>query len=51
MKEIERKFLIKDIPILDDIEPIRYERYFLSNFNDSEVRIQKKEITMNLKVK
>ena len=51
MKEIERKFLIKDIPSLDNINPIRYERYFLSNSNDAEVRIQKKSDNYELESK
>jgi len=51
MKEIERKFLIKTIPNLDNITPIRYERYFLSNNNDEEIRIQKKSDNYELESK
>lgn len=41
-KEIERKFLIKEIPDLDWFESIYYERYFLYRDWLFEIRIQKK---------
>jgi adenylate cyclase len=42
MREIERKFLIKDLPDLTGHEPVRSERYFLFNRNGIELRIQHK---------
>jgi len=39
--EIERKFFVKQLPSLEGIEPIHYERYILSNENGKETRIQK----------
>jgi CYTH domain-containing protein len=42
MKEIERKFLVKERPNLDNIEPIKYERYFLRDIDNKQVRIQRK---------
>ncbi|MDR2901763.1 MAG: hypothetical protein LBU87_01455, partial [Lactobacillales bacterium] len=41
MREIERKFLIKKLPDLGRITPVRYERYFLSDDGIRQVRIQK----------
>lgn len=40
--EIERKFLIKKLPDISGITPIRYERYFLKNEDGIEERVQKK---------
>ncbi len=40
--EIERKFLLTNIPDQDLLAPIRYERYFLYIDKDTEIRIQKK---------
>lgn len=40
--EIERKFLIKELPDLSPKEPIRYERYFIKIENGLEERVQKK---------
>lgn len=40
--EIERKFLIKELPNLSNCEIIRYERYFLFRNQNIEIRIQKK---------
>lgn len=51
MKEIERKFLIKDLPNLKDINPIRYERYFLNNDDNDQVRIQKRDNKFELETK
>jgi len=42
MSEIERKFLVKRLPDLSNIESISYERYFLRIELDFEERIQKK---------
>lgn len=42
MKEIERKFLVKDLPDLSKKEFISYERYFLKIESNFEERIQKK---------
>ncbi len=39
--EIERKFFIKEMPDLSDIQPIRYERYFLESADGKEIRISK----------
>jgi len=41
-KEIERKFLVNDMPSLVGIKPLRYERYFLQRGGTIEERIQKK---------
>lgn len=41
-KEIERKFLIKNMPKLEDLEVVDYERYFIYNQAGVEIRIQKK---------
>ncbi len=40
--EIERKFLVKELPHLSGIEKIGYERYFLFNENGIELRVQRK---------
>lgn len=42
MKEIERKFLVREIPDLKDIKPIRYERYFIQNTELQQIRVQKR---------
>lgn len=39
--EIERKFLVKNLPDLSGIEPVYFERYYLSIANGIEERIQK----------
>lgn len=39
--EIERKFYIRQLPSLEGIQPLHYERYILSNDDEKEVRIQK----------
>ena len=39
--EIERKFLVKELPDLANIEPLRYERYYLRVEKGVEERIQK----------
>lgn len=40
--EIERKFLIAQMPDLSNKSPMRYERYYLKRDNGIEERIQKK---------
>jgi len=40
--EIERKFLVHEMPSLQHLEAIRYERHFLFVDEHSEIRIQKK---------
>lgn len=40
--EIERKFLIKNLPDLSQKEKVSYERYYLFNKNGIELRIQRK---------
>lgn len=42
MQEIERKFLIKEMPNLENLKPTYYERYFLFRSEKIEIRIQKK---------
>ena len=42
MKEIERKFILKDISILKNLNYIEYKRYFLFLDESVEIRIQKK---------
>lgn len=39
--EIERKFLIKEMPDLSDVNPVHFERYYLSISEDTEERIQR----------
>lgn len=39
--EIERKFLVKELPDLSGIEPVRFERYYLFVSDTVEERIQK----------
>lgn len=41
-QEIERKFLVKQMPSLVGIKPVHYERYFLQRDSTVEERIQKK---------
>lgn len=40
--EIERKFLIKNLPDIEQTAGVHYERHFLFIGNDAEIRIQKK---------
>lgn len=42
MLEIERKFIIKELPNLENRVEIKYERFFLEISLNKEVRIQKK---------
>jgi len=51
MQEIERKFLVKELPDLSKLKPIIYERYFLKITPDSEVRIQAKGKKYELETK
>lgn len=42
MKEIERKFILKDTSILNSLDYIKYKRYFLYLDENIEIRIQRK---------
>ena len=42
MKEYERKFLCKNLPVLNHIKPVVYERYFTYIGEDGQVRVQKR---------
>lgn len=50
-KEIERKYLINQIPNLDNIKPIRYERYYINDDIDNQIRVQKKNDKFILETK
>lgn len=50
-KEIERKYLIKQMPNLDNIKPIRYERYYINDDIDNQIRVQKKDDKFILETK
>lgn len=50
-QEIERKFLVKEIPSLTGIKPVHYERYFLQRGSTVEERIQKKDNTFEYEKK
>lgn len=50
-KEIERKFLVNEIPNLDCIIPIRYERYFLNDDVINQIRIQRKNNLCEIETK
>lgn len=39
--EIERKFFVKEMPDLSQVQPLSYKRYFLERGNGKEVRISK----------
>jgi len=41
-EEIERKFLVKEMPNLDGFKPLSYERYFLFKNRFVEIRVQKR---------
>lgn len=49
--EIERKFLVKELPDLSGIKPIRYERYYLNKEDRLVERIQKKGDRYELETK
>lgn len=49
--EIERKYLIKDMPSLDGITKIEYERYFISDNIDEQIRVQRKNDTFEIEKK
>lgn len=51
MLEIERKFLIQKLPDLSQIKPIRYERYFISDEDKNQIRVQKKGHKYELETK
>ena len=50
-KEIERKYLIKQVPNLKNIKPIRYERYYINDNIDNQIRVQKKADKFILEIK
>lgn len=50
-KEIERKYLIKSMPNLSNIIPIRYERYYISDNIDNQIRVQKKNTKYEIETK
>ncbi len=50
-KEIERKYLIKQMPNLENIKPIRYERYYINDNIDNQIRVQKKDEKFELETK
>lgn len=50
-KEIERKYLIKKMPNLKNIKPIRYERYYINDNIDNQIRVQKKSDKFILETK
>ena len=50
-KEIERKYLIKQIPNLKTIKPIRYERYYINDNINNQIRVQKKDERFELETK
>ena len=50
-KEIERKYLIKQIPNLKSIKPIRYERYYINDNINNQIRVQKKDERFELETK
>ena len=50
-KEIERKYLIKQMPNLKNIKPIRYERYYINDNIDNQIRAQKKDEKFELETK
>ncbi len=50
-KEIERKYLIKQMPNLKTIKPIRYERYYINDNIDNQIRVQKKDEKFELETK
>lgn len=49
--EIERKFLVKEIPNLEGIKSIPYERYFVKIDPESQERIQKKGDSYEYEIK
>lgn len=50
-KEIERKYLIKQMPNLKNIKPVRYERYYINDNIDNQIRVQKKDEKFELETK
>jgi adenylate cyclase len=42
MNEIERKFLVKQLPDLSSVEAVEYERHFIFTSDRLEIRVQKK---------
>jgi len=51
MIELERKFFVKNLPDLRNIKPINYERYFLSDDVNSQIRLQKKNDNYEIETK
>lgn len=51
MVEIERKFLVKNIPDLSSITPVRYERYYIKREPGFEERVQKKDEVFEYEIK
>lgn len=50
-KEIEIKFLCCDLSIINDKIPIRYERYFLNDDVNNQIRIQRKDSIYEKEIK
>ena len=51
MREIERKFLVRELPDLAGLTPIRYERGFLDDNDHRQVRLQRKDDQYELEIK
>ncbi len=51
MVELERKYLVKNLPDLSNIIPIRYERYFLSDNIEKQIKLQKKDDSYEIETK
>lgn len=51
MKEIERKFLVKELPDLSKIKPVKQERYYIKQELDKQVRIQRKDNSYEMESK
>lgn len=49
--EIEKKYLVKKIPNLDNVSKIEYERYFISNDPKNQIRVQRKSDTYEIEKK
>lgn len=49
--EIEKKYLVKKMPNLDNISKIEYERYFISDDPKNQVRVQRKNDTYEIEEK
>jgi len=51
MLEIERKFLVKKLPTLDESSKVIYERYFVSDDPNNQIRIQRKNSIYEIEAK